>query len=218
MMTRALASLLVWCVPAVAYAADIRLPAGAAALPAQIAAACPECPARGYTPCGSADVAWGRRFASTALLGVPKRGYLVTFTLTADDFRTLARSTDYEPLLTTLHDRFATSRAVVIEDGFSEARVLASPTRVAVTFPKPLHQCLRDTTHPWGCCISDCHKECCEKDLGSPRVDLEWQDGAESLHFHYTHTPGTTWLKRKTKNQETHYYCLTDAKGVLKWM
>jgi hypothetical protein len=202
--------------PAFAHAAELGLPATAAALPGRIAAACPECAARGYTPCGSAEIAWGRRYAKTALRGTPRRGYLVTFTMTANDFRALARATaDHTALVTTLRDRFGASRLVVLEDRFEDARVLAVSPTVAVTFPEPLHRCLRETTRPWGCCVSDCKRECCEKDLGSPGIDLEWRDGEESLRFHYTHTTGTTWLTRRTSAGETHYFCLTDARGAL---
>lgn len=200
---------------ATSEAAELPLPSNAAALPKIIAAACPTCAAAGYTPCGTQDVRWGRHFASTALLGTPKRGYLVTFAMSGSDFRTLARGTDYEALRTTLRERFARVRLVVLEDDFADARVLPEPITTTVTFPERLHACVHDTDWPWGCCASDCDQECCEKSLGSPAIDVEWRDGDERLHYHYGHTTGTTWLQRTSSSGAVHYFCLNDAKGIL---
>lgn len=198
-------------------AADLQLPAAASGLLARIAADCPDCATTGYTPCGSADVAWGRRFAATAFLGTPKRGYLATFAMTGQEFRTLARTTDYATLRTTLHGRFAKTRLVVIENDFTTARVLPNPTTVTVTFPEPLHTCIHGTDHPWGCCTGDCKHECCEKGLGSPMITMQWTDGTEHLTFHYAHTIGTTWLSRTTATRSAvRYACLVDAKGKLR--
>lgn len=199
-----------------ARAAELRLPPNATDLPRAIAVACPTCADAGYTACGSQEVRWGDGFAATALLGSPKRGYLATFTMTGEEFRALARQSAYASLRTILTDRFASTRLVVLDDGFAAARVLPTPDKVAVTFPAPLHACVRDTTWPWACCASDCDQECCEKSLGSPAIDLEWQDGDEHLHYHYTHTIGTTWLKRRTPRRTVHYACLTDARGTLR--
>jgi hypothetical protein len=198
------------------HATDLWLSSSARDLPARIAAQCPTCATAGYMPCGSPDVGWGRRFAATALLGEPKRGYLPTFTMTGEELRKLARNTDYDALITTLHDRFATTRLVVIEDGFKDARVLPPPETVDVTFPKPLHDCVHQTTRPWGCCVSDCKDECCEKGLGSPSVTLRWTDDDEVVELHYSHTIGVSWLGRRTPNHRVRYACLVEAKGELR--
>jgi len=203
-------------IPAMAHAADLRLPPSASTLPARIAAQCATCATAGYLPCGSPDVAWGRRFSATALLGKPKRGYLATFTMTGDDFRKLARAMDYDALLTTLHDRFAATHLVVLDDGFKNARVLPPPEKIEVIFPKPLHDCVHATTRPWGCCISNCKKECCEKDLGSPSVTLKWRDDDEVVELHYSHTVGVSWLDRQQRDHKMRYACLVDAKGKLR--
>jgi hypothetical protein len=167
-------------------------------------------------PCGTPQVAWGKRFAATALLGTPQRAYLPTFIMTGEQFRKLARTTAYDALVTTLHDRFATSRLIVIEDGFKDARVLPSPENVEVVFPKPLHECVHDTTRPWGCCVSDCNEECCEKGLGSPTVTLKWSDDDEVVELHYGQTIGTSWLSRRSRDHRWRYACLVDAKGELR--
>jgi hypothetical protein len=202
--------------PASAFSADLPIP-NAPALIADITAACPDCASRGYMGCGSQDVAWGRPFARTALLGTPERAYLPTFTLSGEDFRTLARTTPYDELVKILHDRFATTRLVVIEDAFKTVRVLSTPNKVEVTFPKPLHDCVHGMDRPWGCCTGDCEHECCEKRLGSPLVKLQWTDADEYLVLRYTHTHGATWLLRTTKSKKVaSYACLTDTKGKLR--
>lgn len=200
----------------VAVAADLRLPPGAGGLLAEVAAACPTCAATGYVPCGSPAVGWGERFAPHALLGTPKRAYLPTFVVSGDAFRALARAAPYPALVATLRERFAATRLLVLEDDFTRVRVLGSPARVDVVFPRALHECVADPARPWGCCVGDCARECCEKGLGSPEVTLAWQDGAERVAFHYAHTIGVSWLDRRGPTGRVRYACLTDARGTLR--
>jgi len=201
---------------ATAHAAELTLPSGAAEARRSIAAACPACERDGYLACGSAEVAWGRGFAAHALLGRPPRAYLVASAPTGEEFRRLARSTIFAELPVVLHHRFAAARLVVWDDGFTAARVLPSPSTVAVGFSEALHACLYGTEKPWGCCVAGhCEDECCEKDLGSPTVTLEWKDGDETITFHYGHTVGVSWLSRTTDEGRVRYACLTDARGKI---
>lgn len=202
--------------PRSAVAGDLRLPPSAAGLLADVEAACPTCPTTGYVPCGSPAVGWGERFARHAALGTPKRAYLPTFAWSGDAFRSLARATSYPALVATLRARFATTRLLVIEDDFARVRVLGPPEHVDVAFPRALHECVADPARPWGCCVGDCARECCEKGLGSPEVTLAWQDGGERLTFHYAHTIGVSWLDRRGPAGRVRYACLTDARGVLR--
>ena len=199
---------------ATASAAELPLPSGAADALRTIAATCPACERDGYLACGSPEVAWGRGFASHALLGRPPRAYLVASAPTGEEFRRLARSTIFAELPVVLHHRFAGARLVVWDDGFTNVRVLASPTKVAVGFSEALHACVYGTQKPWGCCVAEsCAEECCEKDLGSPTVTLEWRDGDETITLHYSHTVGVSWLARTTAEGSVRYACLTDARG-----
>lgn len=199
---------------AAARAAELPLPPAAADALRTIAAACPACERDGYLACGSPEVAWGRGFASHALLGRPRRAYLVASAPTGEEFRALARATLFAELPAVLHHRFAAARLVVWEDGFTDARVLSSPTKVAVGFSEALHACVYRTETPWGCCVAGhCADECCEKDLGSPTVALAWKDGDETVTLHYSHTIGVSWLARTTAAGNVRYACLTDARG-----
>ena len=199
-----------------AAAVEIALPSGSADVPHTIEAACPGCEKDGYLACGSPDVAWGRGFLTHALLGQPPRAYVIASAMTGDEFRALARSTTYPRLGDTLHRRFAATRLVVLENDFTTARVLPSPSKVAVGFPDRLHTCVYKSDWPWACCAAgSCKEECCEKNLGSPTVVTEWKDGNETLTFHYSHTVGISWLDRTTPEGQVRYACLTDAKGHL---
>jgi hypothetical protein len=133
-----------------------------------------------------------------------------------EDFRALARQSDYQPLLGVLHERFAKSRLVVIDEDWASARVLLTAGRVAVGFPKALHDCVHETDRPWGCCAGDCGKECCEKGLGSPTVTVTWTDGDETITYHYSHTIGVSRLERRSGDRRTRYACLTDQRGTLR--
>jgi hypothetical protein len=196
-----------------AAAETIHLPQSSPAVRAEIARACPECTHTGVTACGSADVQYGRRFAPTALQGAPRRGYLVSFVMTGEQFRALARVSSYTALVDTLRERFSNARLVVLEHGTPGVRVLPAPASVEVTMPPALHACVKDATKPWGCCVSDCRHECCEKGLGSPSVSLTWNDSEarETVRFTFHHQPGYSRLERRRGQRTTLYYCLADA-------
>lgn len=178
----------------------------------QIARQCPECMTTGFLTCGTADVAYGKRFARTALQGRPPRGYLVSFVMSGNEFRDLARRTPYEPLVATLRERFTRARLVILEA--PGARVLPPPDLVRADVPPPLHACVHGSSKPWGCCVAaNCHDECCEKALGSPTVTLTWTDpqsrDATVLTFH--HATGFSRLEHRGRRGSLLYYCLVDG-------
>lgn len=197
------------------FAATLRLPPQLRRAPEAIARQCPECVARGFMTCGTADVAYGKRFARTALQGRPPRGYLVSFVMSGDDFRGLARHAAYDALTATLRERFAQARLIVLEA--PAARVLPPPRSVTVEFPPSLHACVHDSQKPWGCCLAaNCRNECCEKSLGSPTVVLTWNDAEtrESIELTFHHGTGFSRLRRRGA-REALYYCLVDGPARL---
>jgi hypothetical protein len=180
-------------------------------LPQQIADACPGCR---VIACGSEAVRVGKGYSGTALLGLPRRGYVVFDAIDAPTFRKLAREIDdHDRLTAELTARFRRARVVTIEATLKSARIIAEAPEIAVRFPKPLHQCLRDQAKPWGCCVgAGCSGECCEKGLGSPDVTLDWKDAyaGETLRMSFSPTAGNTRLTRKGESTTT-YWCLTDS-------
>lgn len=181
----------------------------------QIDDACPECRMTGFVPCGGPRLGPGPAFAPAALLGTPRRGYLVGFVMGGAEFRNVVRGTRLQPLRDGLERRFARARLVVLEDRFARARVLEQSPRVAVDVPPPLHSCLADSARPWGCCVGrGCQAECCEKSLGSPSVSLTWVDPetAEEVRFEFRHGPGESRLVRRSGGRRTVYSCLADRR------
>jgi hypothetical protein len=206
------------CLTAPAAAGALPLPATATAAKQAIAEDCPECVEKGVTPCGTADLQVGKRFARSFFAGRPARGYLPGFRMDAGEFATLARMLPYAGLMDSLRARFLDTPLVIVEGDFVAARVVAKPSAVDIIFPQPLHQCLADKTMAWGCCVTDCQHECCEKSLGSPRIDLQWDDAesGDRLTFHYSNTLGSSTLARETAaGKTTLYWCLTGEAGRL---
>lgn len=179
--------------------------------------ACPDCRRTGFVACGGPAIGPGRAFAASALQGTPRRGYLVGFVMTGDDFRNVVRGTPITPLVAGLERRFARARLIVLEDGFARARVLDQTPRVAVTMPVELHSCVADTKKAWGCCTgAGCRGsgECCEKSLGSPSVSLTWFNSmvGEEVQFSFRHGVGEARLERQAGQRSTTYFCATDRR------
>lgn len=197
-----------------ARAVELALPADAVA---RIDAACPDCDPKAWTACGGQNVAWGKGFATRAFLGTPKRGYLLSPSVTGDEFRNAARGTGYPTLVPGMRRRFHRLRLVVLDEAFAGVRVLTPPSDIQIEFPKALHDCVYAGFTPWGCCVGKCKEaECCEKKLGSPKVEVTWKDGDETLVLHYSHTVGASWLERRIGTTNVRYACLVDAKGKLR--
>lgn len=195
-----------------AFGATLRLPPQLRRAPPAIARECPECLATGFMTCGTADVAYGKRFARSALQGRPARGYLVSFVMSGDEFRDLARHTSYDALMAALRERFSRARLVVLDA--PGARVLSTPKTVRVDVPAALHACVHASQKPWGCCVAaNCREECCEKGLGSPTVSLAWDDGktGESIELRFHHGTGFSRLTRRGARGQSLYYCLVDG-------
>jgi len=201
-----------------ATAGTLPLPPTAADAKQAIANGCPDCISRGVTPCGTGDVQFGKRFPKVFFAGKPARGYLPGFRMDAGEFASLARTLPYTGLMDTLRARFVDTPLVVVDGKFAAARVIPKASDVDIIFPQPLHQCLADKSKTWGCCVGACENECCEKSLGSPRIDMRWDDTetGDKLTFHYSSTLGASTLTRETTDGKTTlYWCLTNEAGML---
>lgn len=185
-------------------------------LPNSVADACPDCR---VIACGGEAVRFGKGYAGTAQLGVPRRGYVIADAMDGPSFRQLTRETaNLDRLTRDLTERFQRARLIALEGTLRTARILPEPPEVQVRFPEPLYLCLRDPAKPWGCCAgAGCQGECCEKGLGSPEVTLTWRDGVagETLRLIYSHTSGNTRLTRRGETTTT-YWCLTDSLAKLR--
>lgn len=206
-----------------ARAQTLPLPAEAWTLMQALGEQCPDCEKQGFSACGTHEIGYGSRFGPNLFQGAPKRGYLVGHVMTSAEYAALVRrETDLAKLTTDLGDRFRGIRLVVIDENFAASRVLGPPGKVEVVVPQPLHQCLRDPTRAWSCCSGEgcaqSSNECCEKSLGSSRVEATWSDPetGEQLRFRLGRSLGESSLVRSRDGRNNIYFCLTDSRGRLR--
>jgi hypothetical protein len=204
-----------------AWSSDLVLPRSTAnALAAAIEKNCAECLLQGLSPCGTADIQVGKRFAKQVFQGTPKRGYLVSFIMRHAQFRAALVDPDRAKVEAAMVERFSRARLIVLEDGFKTARVLPSPDTVIVQYSAEHHRCLGIDKRNWSCCLGDggADRTCLPK-ANAPRILLSWEDalGGDILAFTYVPVPGLSLLERRNAAGDTTlYYCLTDDAGTLK--
>lgn len=204
-----------------AWSSDLVLPRSTAnTLAAAIERGCAECLLQGLSPCGTADIQVGKRYAKQVFQGKPRRGYLVSFVMRHAQFRTALVDPDRARVEVAMIERFNRARLIVVEDGFGTARVLPAPDTVIVQYSADHHRCLGIDKRSWSCCLGDggSDRSCLPK-ANAPRVHLSWQDiiGGEVLAFTYVPMPGFSLLERRNATgTTTQYYCLTDDAGNLK--
>ncbi|MFA5119845.1 hypothetical protein [Zavarzinia sp.] len=181
-------------------------------LRAAILTVCPDCGTRGVIACGDAAVETGPRYFSHALLGEPPRGFLMSWPLGDADLRHLAETLPLAAADLAAKAGFEAATLVALEPG-GKARSLGHPT-ATVAFPPALHACLADPAKPWGCCVADCGAhECCEKSLGSPRIELAWRDAesGERLTFRWSRNGSSLLMRRGSGFLRADYFCLVWA-------
>jgi hypothetical protein len=180
---------------------------------------CPGCRDQGLSPCGTADVQVGKRFARTLFQGRPKRGYLLTFVMADGAFFAALVTPDRAAFLAAMRERFATMRLIAVEDGFRELRVLPPAREVRVHYPPGQHRCFGIEQRGASCCLGDGGSDrTCLPKADSPRVFLTFDDtlADEVLAVVYAPIAGFSQLRRSGGGRETLYYCLTSDAGVLK--
>jgi len=178
---------------------------------------CPECMSKGFMACGNTNIRYNKKFDASFFQGNPPKGYLLNPPYTSYDFKKLARGTEsHEELLKKLMEIFLKIKLVVVTDEYKEVYSLGFSQDVTVVFPKKLHSCIKDRAKEWGCGLDE--KECCEKDLGSPVIEVKWEDKKtnETIMFSYSQTIGSTKLYRESENKKDVYFCLTGTAGHLK--
>ena len=204
------------------HAADLFVPKDRlAALIDAIDRACPECRSQGLSPCGTADIQAGRKFAKTLFQGKPKRGYLLSFVMTHRAFFEALRTPDRDGFLVSMSERFAATRLIVLDAGFETARVLPPPSSVEVRYSPEHHKCFGIDRKSSSCCLGDGGSDrTCLPKADSPRVFLSFSDpgAGETLKVTWAPIAGASKLVRTPAAgaHETLYYCLTDDAGALK--
>ena len=203
-------------------AADLYVPKDRlAGLIEAIDQACPECRAQGLSPCGTADIQAGRRFAKTLFQGKPTRGYLLSFVMTHGAFSEALRTPDRDGFLKSMAERFAAARLVALDAGFEGVRVLPPPASIDVRYSPEHHQCFGVDRKSSSCCLGDGGSDrTCLPKADSPRVLLTFDDSVagETLNVVWAPIAGASKLMRTPTagGRETLYYCLTGDAGTLK--
>jgi len=186
------------------------LPVPAEALLQPIAAACPDCVHRGFMPCGSADVQYGRGFAATAMLGEPPRAYLLAQTPVRAEALRLVKSGERAAAIEALQQRFAEARLVVVQDGWRTVRLLAPDATPRVAADPAQQACFRDSSRSLGCCLGDggAAANCLPK-ADPPSVRLTFADPAsgERLELRYPIGKGELSLRRHAAGRTILYWC-----------
>lgn len=179
------------------------------ALRSAIADLCPDCAARGVIACGGPDVRAGRGYLERARLGTPARAYLMRWPLGDQAIRHLSERLPLAAAEAAIAKAFADATLIAL-DADGTARALP-PAQAEVRIPPALHACLADPAKPWGCCAGDCATgECCEKSLGSHRINLRWLDaaGSETLRFRWSRNGASMLTRKSAEGRETQYFCL----------
>lgn len=162
--------------------------------------------------CGDRTVGMWKKFPKNFFQGVPKRGFLITPPMLSQDFKhTFRTTTDYNKLACLLIALFTDMKLISVDESFQHVDIFSNG-KVEIHIPKQLHECLLDKEKAWGCGVAEAkEKECCEKGLGSPKIEIIWNDliRKETIKLIYRSTMGGTKLIRTTENREDIYFCIT---------
>lgn len=192
-------------------AETIRLPAAAATALQALAAECPSCVAKGVLPCGTPDVAYGRRFPKTAMQGTPGRAYLLAEAPEAGELRPLLAAADAIRVAEGFAAGFKKIRLIVIEQDWQAIRVL-SPSTSGKTQVDPVQQsCFRDPKRSISCCLGDGPRDQgCLRKADPPTYRVVFQDDVarERLSLSYPVGRGQTKLSRaQAGGGRSLYWC-----------
>ncbi len=176
---------------------SLPLPESARSILQKISDQCPECLEQGFSPSGTNEIGFGRRFFPHFFLGNPEVGILVTHIMTGEAYKRLLHKGDFEEASRMLREAFGKTRVVVIEKKGHKVYVSGRPQDVTVVLTKKLHQCLYGSAKPLCCCCTTgCEAECCEKRLGSTYTQVRWKDPLDSKQFiEYTYYPHLGYSK-----------------------
>lgn len=203
---------LAWLLIALPAAAEtMRLPTAAGPALHALEAACPSCVATGVLPCGTPDVAYGRRFPKTAMQGAPLRAYLLAEAPEAGELRPLLASANAASVADGFAARFKGLRLVVIEQDWRAMRVLA-PSEPGKTQVDPVQQaCFRDPKREIACCLGDGPRDqgCLPKaDPPTYRVIFQDDIARERLSLSYPVGRGEAKLSRaQAGGGRSLYWC-----------
>jgi len=201
-----------------ALAGTLPLPDDAQNISREIADRCPACLDQGFSPTGTADIGFGRKFFRNFFLGDPARGILISYVMSGERYVALLRENGLSSAKAALAEAFRKARLLVIEKNGYDVHGPLPPDSVEVTVTEALHRCLHQTTRPLCCCCTDCVAECCEKKLGSTAVTLRWTDplheGGSIIYTYYPHPGASRVVTLDGAGKQTQLRWCLDAGGA----
>lgn len=201
-----------------ALAGTLPLPDDAQNISREIADRCPACLDQGFSPTGTADIGFGRKFFPNFFLGDPARGLLISYVVAGETYVSLLRENELSSAKAALAKAFRKARLFVIEKNGYDVHGPLPPDSVEVTVTEALHRCLHQTTRPLCCCCTDCVAECCEKKLGSTAVTLRWTDplheGGSIIYTYYPHPGASRVVTFDGAGKQTQLRWCLDAGGA----
>ena len=197
-----------------ARAETLVLPAAAVAA---IAEACPDCAATGLLPCGTPDVAYGRKFQGTAMQGDPPRAYLLASAPVSAELTPLLAGPDAATVADDLARRFQSLKVLTVEADWRRVRLLEPEGAPAVAVDPEQQACFRDPARGLGCCLGDGPSSAgCLPKADPPSAELRFRDGDATLRLRYPVGKGETTLRRPTAAGQVLYWCHKWARAGLR--
>ncbi len=181
--------LFLFCSPS--YSGSLKLPKSAKSIITNISEQCEDCLENGFSPTGTMDIGFGKRFFPNFFSGTPEIGFLVSHIMTGEKYKTLIRENEYEKAKDILVQEFNGIKLFVIEKSGFKVHILKKSEEVSIVLKEGLHQCLHNTEKPLCCCCTTrCQDECCEKKLGSTHILVRWKDPLnENQTIEYRYSP-----------------------------
>ena len=181
--------LFLFCSPS--YSGSLKLPESAKSIITNISEQCEDCLKNGFSPTGTMDIGFGKRFFPNFFSGTPEIGILVSHIMTGERYKTLIRKNGYEKAKDILVQKFNETKLFVVEKSGYKVHFLKKPEEVNINLKEGLHQCLYNTEKPLCCCCTtSCRDECCEKKLGSTNILIRWKDPLnENQIIEYIYSP-----------------------------
>lgn len=159
-----------------AFAGTLPLPEAAKTISTQISEQCPGCLDMGFSPAGTENIGFGKKFFPNFIMGTRERGVLVSYIMAADSYISVLRKNDLKHAKNILKRDFSDIKLFIVEKKGYGVFAALQPQSVEVNVTDQLHACLLGSDKPLCCCCTDCKEECCEKRLGSTHVTVRWND------------------------------------------
>ncbi len=180
------------------YSGSLKLPESAKTIITNISGQCEDCLKNGFSPIGTEDIGFGKRFFPNFFSGTPEIGILVTHIMTGEKYKMLIRENEYEKAKDILFQKFNGIKLFVVEKSGYKVHISKKPEEVSVALKEKLHECLYKTKKPLCCCCTtNCKDECCEKGLGSTHILIRWKnplDSEQVIEYRYSPHSGDSLI------------------------